>query len=137
MTSTGVAGFPVTLHNRQPAPWRLALVVISRLEHRRSQRRFDVQRGRAAVGKTMLAAGRNDDKLSAGQRDVTVINPDVGPPVANAQHFLDGMQVGRRALPRIAPLLEQTELRRAICRRCLHARPDTRTPRSEEHTSEL
>src|SRR5512141_1374400 len=76
----------------------------------------------------MPAAGRHDDHLSTRQCDMRVLNPHVRLPVADAQDFLDCMQMSRRAMSRLAPLLEHTELRRTIGRRRFHARHDARPP---------
>ena len=57
-----------------------------------------------------------------------VVDPDVGLPFEHMQHFLDRVQMGRRAVPRLAPLLEHAELRRAVGRRRPHARQHAGAP---------
>src|SRR5262245_34883810 len=132
LSSEGMSwlGFAKSASSRpwQPAPRLLALVVIGRLENRGRKCRLNMQDRLPGVGKAMLAAGRHDDQLPAGQRDMRVINPDVGLALAHAQYFLDRMQVVWRPVSRIAPLLKHTKLRRIVCRRRPHARRDTRPP---------
>src|ERR1051325_4735610 len=113
---------------RHPTPRRFAVIVVGRLEYGFSQRRLYAQDPRAVVGETMLAAGRHDDELPRGDGRMVVADPDVGLAFIDPQHFLDRMQMRRRAVPRLAPLFENAELRRAIPRRYMHFRQHGGTP---------
>ena len=55
------------------------------------------------------------------QRLVRLADPDVGLALEHVQHLFDRVQVGRRAVTRLAPLLEQAELRAAVRGRDAHA----------------
>src|SRR5580704_7681726 len=65
---------------RQPAPRRLTLVVVGRLEHGLGKSGLDAQHGLAAVGEAVLAAGRHDDELARGERDARLSDPNIGLP---------------------------------------------------------
>src|SRR5689334_10307818 len=106
MPATSAGMTVVGLSARQPASRGFAPVVIGGLEYRRGQRRLDAQRAGADVAKAVLAAGRHDRELPRTQGGVRVADPNVGFALDHAQHLLDRMQMGRRALPRLAPLLE-------------------------------
>ena len=84
------------------------------LEHRLGERGLDSQHGLAGVGKAVLAAGRHDDELARGERDVRLADPHLGLPFEHAQDFLDRVQVRWRAVARLAPLLEHAKLGRAV-----------------------
>jgi len=64
----------------------------------------------------MLSASGNHDQLSACQRYVLIVDPHVRLSFADAQYFLNRMQMVRRTVPWITPLLEKAKLGRAICR---------------------
>src|SRR5262249_5363024 len=113
---------------RQPAPWGLVLVVICCFEYGRGKCRLDMKDGRAAVRKTMLAPCRHDYQLPARQGDVLIINPTVSLSFAHSYPFLDCVQMRRRPVPGITPLLEQAKLTRIVCCRRSHARRDARPP---------
>src|SRR6185437_9315301 len=128
MPATSAGMTVVGLSARQPAPRGFALVVIGGLEYRRGQRRLDAQRAGADVAEAVLAAGRHDRELPGTQGGVRVADPDIGLALDDAQHLLDRMQVGWRAVTRLAPLLEQAQLRRAVGRRHVHARAHAWAP---------
>src|SRR5437879_4369615 len=118
MGFSGVSGGTRTTNrrksSRQPAPRRLALVVIGGLEDGRGQRGLDMQRAAADVRETVLHAGRYDRKLPAFERRMDVAGPHIGLALKHMQHLLDRVQVGRRAVPRLAPLPEQRSEERRV-----------------------
>ena len=56
------------------------------------------------------------------------LHPDVGLALEHVQHLFDRVQMGRRAVARLAPLLEQAELRPAVRGRNAHARQHALAP---------
>src|SRR5262249_21797627 len=80
------------------------------------------------VGKAVLMAGRHDDELARRERHPGLADPHLGLPFVHVQDLLDGVQMGRRAVPRLAPLLEHAKLARAVLRRDAHLPDDTRPP---------
>src|SRR5262245_5015569 len=113
---------------RQPPARRLALVVICGLEYRRRERRLDMQDSLAGIGKAMFPAGRHNYQLTVRQSDMLVVDPDVRGPLAHAQHLFNCMEMCRRSVTRLAPLLEQAELRCSVGGGYFHPRHDAGAP---------
>src|SRR5256885_13130667 len=58
----------------------------------------------------------------------SVADPHIRLAFQHVQHLLDRMQMGRRAVTRLAPLLEQAKLGAAVCRRDAHPREHALAP---------
>ena len=99
------------------------------LEHRGSQRRLDVQRARRRCCGSR-ACGRPARSSTGRPCSVAalVLDPDLGLAVEHGQHLLDRVQVRRRALAGVAPLLEDAQLHRAGDGRDVHARQHAGAP---------
>src|SRR5262249_21189253 len=69
-----------------------------------------------------------DHQLAVRQGDMLVVDPDVRGPLAHAQHLLNRVEMCWRPVARLAPLLEQAELRCTVGGGCLHPRPDAGAP---------
>ena len=74
---------------------------------------MDVKRRGAGIAKAVLAWGAGDDQRLAGRDDLALlVQPHLGFAIAHRQHFLDGVRMGRRAVARRYPLLEDGRVAR-------------------------
>jgi MoxR-like ATPase len=90
----------------QPAPPDFGLAVEGRLEDGCGQDGADVQRRSACISKAVPEPGRHHHRLTCRQRPALVLDPDLSLAVKHREHFLDGVQVGRRPTAGFAELLE-------------------------------
>src|SRR5262245_19002601 len=82
----------------------------------------------AGIGKAVFPAGRHNYQLTIRQGDMLVVDPHVRGPLAHAQQLLNGMEMCRRSVTRLAPLLEQAKLRCSVGGRYFHPRRDAGAP---------
>src|SRR5262245_31460113 len=82
----------------------------------------------AGIGKAVFPAGRHDHQLAVRQGHMLVVDPDVRGPLTHAQHFLNRVEMRRRAVARLAPLFEQAELRCSVGGGYFHPRHDAGAP---------
>src|SRR5215472_87330 len=94
---------------------------------------MNVQDTDPCVSETMQAPRRHNQGLAGANRDSLVADPHLGLAIAHREHFLNRMRMGRRALARRDPLLEQTQLCRTVPGRNEHAGLHTLAPMLQRH----
>src|ERR1700730_11322101 len=95
-------------------------IIKRRFENGCSEGRHGVKRFSSRISEAVLTSRRNNNRLLRRHSKNFTVYPYVGLPFPHSQYFLDSIQMRRRSLSRLAPLLELTKLKCAADRRDKH-----------------